>query len=150
MLVENEVQFLKYGGMTPAFVESVWKKRRKAEALRAKQEKERAEEERLQRLKDASRKWRDPDAVVAGDPSLTKAIQIAKAYANDHGYPWGVMVGKSRSKPAAVVRHGAMLAVKRATGMSSVQIGKIFCRDHSSVLHGLKCAAEREARDRGE
>lgn len=48
------------------------------------------------------------------------------------------IIGESRSQHIVRLRHIAIYAVHSICGLSSTQIGDIFCRDHSTILYALK------------
>jgi len=54
--------------------------------------------------------------------------------------------GKKRSKDVAMARHVAVYIIRKATDMSLKSIGKIFDRDHTTMMSSLDVVeAEMEA-----
>lgn len=66
-----------------------------------------------------------------------RTIAELREIASRHGVRLSDMLGPSR-KPKHVRARFAGYAVLRDRGMSLPRIGRVFCRDHSTVLHGLK------------
>lgn len=125
----------RYRGMNPAFVQRVWAKRREAQAQaaprkptigevlaeRMAQRAAKAEAERVRKLR---------AMVEAGG---ARAI-IAEA-ALQHGVSVEDIVGQGRSKPLIAARHQAVVEVAtRNPAMSMPQIGRLFRRDHTTIL----------------
>jgi chromosomal replication initiation ATPase DnaA len=55
------------------------------------------------------------------------------------GLPSGEMLGPCRSAPVAVARHFAWWLVRNSRpDLSLPALGRIFHRDHTSIIHGLK------------
>ena len=68
--------------------------------------------------------------------------EIAKKY---HITPEEIK-GKKRSKDVAMARHVAVYIIRKATDMSLKSIGKIFDRDHTTMMSSLDVVeAEMEA-----
>lgn len=55
--------------------------------------------------------------------------------------------GKSRHKQVVVPRQIAMFLLREDAHLSTPDIGRLLCRDHTTVLHGLKQVAADIARD---
>lgn len=70
-------------------------------------------------------------------------ISQAKGVAARHGVNWREIMGRSRMAYVARARRHCWLEFYRR-GYSSCQIGRIFDRDHSTVLYGLKLALKEE------
>jgi hypothetical protein len=67
---------------------------------------------------------------------------ILDAVAEHAGWPLGIIISPSRNYTHAYWRALAVLLLHRHTTLSSVQIGKIFTRDHSTILHAIKRAEQ--------
>lgn len=48
------------------------------------------------------------------------------------------LLGRSRKKAFVLARHKAMFEVRKQLGFSTLRIGRIFDRDHTTVVHALK------------
>ncbi|MGH7426675.1 MAG: chromosomal replication initiator protein DnaA [Candidatus Methylomirabilales bacterium] len=57
------------------------------------------------------------------------------------------LVSRSRSRPLTAARHVAMYLLKQLAGLSSIKIGELFDRDHSTALYGIQ-KIERQMRAR--
>ena len=64
--------------------------------------------------------------------------QIACEVADRNGISYAQMVGLQRSRLIAWARQEAYWECSRRTGASLPQIGRVFSRDHSSVLYGIR------------
>ena len=66
------------------------------------------------------------------------ARAVVEAICRKYDITFGEMVGPRRSHHLVKARHEAMAAVWEARpDMSTIQIGKLFNRDHSSILYAL-------------
>lgn len=75
----------------------------------------------------------------SGDLVGVAARDIAAGVAALHGYTLAEIVGKRQNKEIIAARHDAIKAVADARpDMSLPQVGKIFHRDHTSILHALR------------
>lgn len=84
------------------------------------------------------------EATIAGSrPSLTAIIDVVGAH---FAVTRKQLLGESQTQQLAGPRHIAMLIASHF-GHSASQIGRSLKRDHTSVLHGVKKARERCARD---
>ena len=62
---------------------------------------------------------------------------VIRAVAHVSGYPPNVILGKCRRQVVVKWRHFAMYEAWRCSRLSTVRIGQIFGRDHTSVLHAI-------------
>ena len=69
--------------------------------------------------------------------------QIIETVAVLHHVEPDELTGPSRAMPVVHARHAAMLKVRQLTDLSLPEIGREFGRDHTTVLHGIRAAAER-------
>lgn len=65
------------------------------------------------------------------------ALVIARVAA-EYGVTADDIMGDVRSRNISWARHAAFYAVKAATGASLLRLGRIFNRDHSTILHGIR------------
>lgn len=63
--------------------------------------------------------------------------QIIADVAAAHGLRPRDLTGPDRRRTVCFARFEAMRAIRAATNLSTIQIGALFNRDHSSVLHAL-------------
>lgn len=161
MLVENEVDWRKYRGLSPAFVKRVRDKqmavldaecqsaklalekeqRRKLKLLKREAAEERYREQ-VRREMEQLRHAQAVPALSSQDPfAVRKLIDRVAAW---HGYAIEDIIGKSRSAPIVVARYDAIVAVKKNyPGMSLPRLGRIFRRDHTSILYTLRVRGHR-------
>lgn len=69
--------------------------------------------------------------------------QIAQAVARAHKLTMKDLTGGRRSRNIAWARQEAMWHIKEHTKLSLPQIGRMFNRDHTTVLHALRVHKER-------
>lgn len=67
-----------------------------------------------------------------------KIMEIIDQVAKLTGYTREDIIGPSRNKHLVGVRHFAMWRAYEETGRSFPEIGLVFKRDHTSVLHGVR------------
>ena len=70
---------------------------------------------------------------------------IITRISNETGIPITDILSKCRTRPVAHARQDAMLEIRERLGWPLKRIGKLFGRDHTTVMHGLQAAAERNA-----
>ena len=61
-------------------------------------------------------------------------IEAAKRY----GYGLKSVYSNSRKREVVMIRYVAMYQLHKVIGLSSMLVGKMFGRDHSTVLHGCE------------
>lgn len=71
-----------------------------------------------------------------------RPADIVCLVAADHGLTSADLYGRSRTRRVVAARQAAMLAVRRQTDMSLSEIGRLFDRDHTTVLHGIRRAEQ--------
>lgn len=72
-------------------------------------------------------------------PSLRRARGLIGEIARRHGISPAAIVGRSRHVEVRAARLDAMRAVASTLPhLSSTQLGGLFCRDHTTILHALK------------
>lgn len=76
-----------------------------------------------------------PDVIVPAKTDTEKVERIIYLVCGVTNTPYQFILGKSRSREIVEVRHIAMYLVCWHTTLSLKAIGKIFNRDHSSVIH---------------
>lgn len=62
-----------------------------------------------------------------------------EAISKEHGYTVEDVLGKSRLKALVTVRRKCIVMLRKK-GYSTTEIGRIICRDHSTVVHSLQMA----------
>lgn len=78
---------------------------------------------------------------VLGSGVFIKDI-IAKT-AHKYGLSIGDLTGAGRNRELTVPRHEAMYLCARDTTLSLPAIGRRLCRDHTTVIHGIRQHAKR-------
>lgn len=63
---------------------------------------------------------------------------IKAATAHHYGFKVSDIMGKRKTMSLSRARHVAMYLCKKHTGKSYAEIGRIFNRDHSSVMYGCE------------
>jgi chromosomal replication initiation ATPase DnaA len=95
---------------------------------------------------DAVEKRKPPvRAPVCDDWLEDRARRIMAAVANRSGMTTALLVGDNRTPRVVRVRHDAMLMVRELTGLGPSPIGRIFKKDHSTVVSALERASRRLA-----
>ena len=99
------------------------------------------------RMSDAIAAWREAERLAAearAEIARTRiasqgvARQIIAAVAKEHGVTVAEIVGHRRSTWIVAARWEAIKRVSLETGWSLPRIGRVFDRDHTSVLHALR------------
>ncbi len=78
-------------------------------------------------------------------PVPSSAKRIVYDVAKEHGLTLAHVLGGGRHAALYAVRQEAMYRVVRDTSLSYPMIGKVFGRDHSTIIHGV----ENYCRDKG-
>lgn len=132
----------RYRGMNPAFVKRVWKKRREQEALKAA---EKQEELRHQNVLEVSAEPATGDikthfrviTISEKQPKLS-GQDIIRQVCDAYDMDVDVVLGASRYRGVVDVRQQAMAAVyQMRPDLSFPQIGRLFNRDHTTVIHAV-------------
>lgn len=75
---------------------------------------------------------------LALGPIRTTALRIMDAVAAEFGLTRGILRSTTRRQPVAWARQIAMVLIRECTAMPMSQIGRIFDRDHTTILHAVK------------
>ena len=75
--------------------------------------------------------------------SALTAEEIIEKVARAYQLEPDALKGRGRSRNVTSARQTAMYLMCRKGGMSTTQVGKVFGRDHSTVMYSLRCVAER-------
>lgn len=81
------------------------------------------------------------DEMRAGFSVMTfpgSPMEVIDRVARKHGVSKSEILGRERTARISAVRHEAYAAVRDSTGMSYPAIGRIFRRDHTTILHGIR------------
>lgn len=159
MFVDNENTNARYHGYNPVFAKRAREKQKEAERLRImkemadRREREKAERAEARRRVEEAKRTEKASEVVGvpiADPlhayTVINVMNVkpnAKAIINDvataYGYGFADIVGASRSRDIIKVRHAAMrMVVDARPDLSLVAIGKVFNRDHTTILSALR------------
>jgi hypothetical protein len=79
--------------------------------------------------------WRPPSGVSG---TMAAFDRYMEAVCVEMGYTKEQVAGTSREKEIVRLRHLMMCIARYEYDMSTVRIGKIFSKDHSSVIYGTK------------
>jgi hypothetical protein len=175
VFTEDEILNARYRGMNPAFVRRVWEKQRAQEHEQLIKERERRLQEKEQariRNREAvnamrtemrgkmamereAKKEKDEIArrmaqsgVVLDDIEIgITGREIIERIARKAEMTYDDIIGPSRGRRLVAVRHRAMIEVYiRKPALSLVQIGRLFKRDHTTIIHALdKAGVKRSA-----
>lgn len=77
-------------------------------------------------------------AFDAPEALRNKALQIAIEIAREHGKTLAQVLSRSRRSELVLPRHQAWLRCQDELGLAYTEIGRLFCRDHTTVMHALK------------
>lgn len=75
------------------------------------------------------------------------ARKIINAVSERSGLTVGLIISPSRKYTNAYWRHLAIALIRKHTELSAQQIGQIFSRDHSTILHAVKRGNESKPED---
>lgn len=100
--------------------------------------------------------WSPPRVRADQNPAHTRAQasialsgpsrEIIHRVATQYGMTTADLIGPARSRWFAFARHEAMYRVRKERNLSLPAIGRIFGgRDHTTVLHGIRCHEDRAA-----
>lgn len=67
-----------------------------------------------------------------------RSMSIIREIAMQHGVTVEAIMGRSRDHKDTRARRAAYAAVKYRRGLSHPAVGRIFGRDHSTILHGIR------------
>ena len=70
-------------------------------------------------------------------------LDVIRHVADHHGVPFKAIMARDRTPPVAAARQDAYRALVDAYGLPKAQVGRIFQRDHTTVLHGIRQARQR-------
>ena len=77
------------------------------------------------------------EAVIKNNESIPTPDAIIAEVARFFGYDEAVIRGAGRSRQIVNARNIAIYLIRNITGLSTIEIGKIFNRDHSTAVHSL-------------
>ena len=77
------------------------------------------------------------EAVIKNNEAIPTPEAIIAEVSRFFGYNDSVLRGTSRSRQVVNARNISMYMIRNITGLSTIEIGKIFARDHSTVVHSL-------------
>ena len=83
------------------------------------------------------------ESVRKNNESIPTPDVIITEVARYFGLEEAVIRGPSRSRSVVSSRNIAMYLIRNITGLSTIEIGKIFDRDHSTALHSLDQVTEK-------
>jgi chromosomal replication initiator protein len=78
------------------------------------------------------------DLMTGGEPVSVTIDRILEKTAKKYGVSVDDIKGTKRTKEIAFARHVSIYIIRKMTDMSLPQIGKLFKRDHTTILSSLK------------
>jgi chromosomal replication initiator protein len=72
--------------------------------------------------------------------SIERVIKIVSHFC---GVAQPDLIGSDRTQHVAMVRQVAMYLARRHSSLSYPELGAVFRRDHSSIIHGVKAIEQR-------
>lgn len=72
----------------------------------------------------------------------THAKRILEIVAETSGFPVEEITGKRRTAALVKARHQAMRQIRAETNLSTSEIGRLFNRDHSTVIYACNHKAQ--------
>jgi chromosomal replication initiator protein len=82
-----------------------------------------------------------------GSANIVDTAHVQKEVAKKFNVDVGDLKGKSRGREIVIPRQVAMYLARELTELSLPALGKVFGRDHSTVLHACRKVEEHIARD---
>ena len=83
------------------------------------------------------------DSVSKNNESIPSPNDIINEVSRFFGFDEAIIRGPSRSRSVVNARNIAMYLIRNITGLSTIEIGKIFDRDHSTAMHSLDQVTEK-------
>ena len=72
------------------------------------------------------------------EQQLEETKRIIEVICHYYELPYKIVIGKSRIPRFVIIRHITIYFIKKRTDLSLVDIGKLFDRDHTTIIHALK------------
>lgn len=69
---------------------------------------------------------------------MNAPIDIIRTVSDEYGLPVSEILGRCRTLQIAEARQMAMMLVWQLFGMKYVEIGKLFGRNHATVIYAIK------------
>lgn len=71
-------------------------------------------------------------------------LRLAERLCEEQGFPLDFLRRDVRGRSAVLVRHHVMWCLAKDTDLSFPEIGAIFRKDHTSVIHAVRAENERQ------
>ncbi len=88
------------------------------------------------------------EAVRKNNEAVPTPDVIINEVARYFGMEDAVLRGPSRSRSVVMARNIAMYLIRQITGLSTIELGRIFGRDHSTAMHSLDQVTEKLETDK--
>jgi chromosomal replication initiation ATPase DnaA len=147
MYAEKDDWSDRYHGHNPKFLRRVWAKRNpkpekvpsvKEILIAARNEREEQERREVEAVKATIAKYRTHNIIGC----RTEAREIIMRVAKWRGVQFEAIIGPRRTRHIVAARFEAIRAVADARpDLSLPQLGRIFKRDHTSIIHALRATA---------
>ncbi len=76
--------------------------------------------------------------IVTNDPPEVTAKKIVETVSKKYGIAVDEIYGKKRNKPISNARNISIYIIRKITSLSLISIGKLFDRDHTTVMSAVK------------
>jgi len=86
------------------------------------------------------------DLLTGSEPITITVDKILDKVSKKYGIPIDEIKGRKRTKEIAIARHVAVYIMRNVTDMSLPSIGKIFSRDHTTIIASIE-AIEKEIKN---
>ena len=80
-------------------------------------------------------------------PAGTAVYEVLAIVARQYGIPIDELPKKGRTQTVARARQDACALLRDTTKMSLPEIGRVFDRDHTTIIHGLRSTVNRLKND---
>lgn len=77
------------------------------------------------------------DRNVTDVPELVWAARLVAKVEDNYGLPRGTLSSRSRQQSIVTCRQACMTVIRDRTGLSLPVIGRLFGRDHTTILYGV-------------
>lgn len=127
----------RYRGMNPEFVKRVWAKRRRESRDKVIELLKTAPVPTKTRTEQIVEKFRTVE--IQNHPTRQSGMDIIRGFCAENDIDIDVILGVSRSVEIVHLRQLAMVEVYTLRhDLSLPQIGRLFNRDHTTIIHALK------------
>jgi hypothetical protein len=69
---------------------------------------------------------------------LQRAEQMLRRFVGVYGVSYADLVGRPRTQSVRIVRMAAIYWIRRRLGIGLIPLGRLFGRDHATILHSIR------------